>query len=660
MALPLPPLNPNTPIPNNAFTYPEEWYIRAPYGPFIVGAGLNVDLEGTISSAGGGGVNTISAGTGISVNSSTGNVTVTNTGVTDIVAGTGITVSGPSGSVTVNATNLGTVTSVTAGTGLTGGVITTSGTIALALSGVAANTYTNPTITVDAYGRITLASSNPAVSSISVTAPITVSGTTTPTIGILPATTSQAGAVRLSNAVNDPASVCAASTAAVMMAYNLAAAAIPCAAVTAKGALITGSAASTPVALPVGADGNVLTACSACTEGLYWGPAASVPSATPSVEGIVFGCTDIVNGNYGLGDSIFQGLTTGFYNIALGLNSLCCLQSGNANVAIGPEAMEFSTTGCENVAIGFQAANNLSTGFWNVSIGANSMNNGAITGFGNIALGKDALNLLTSGRDNVALGRGALNAVTTGRCNVGIGPAAGSSLTSGCFNVAIGTNANVPNGTGNCQLAIGPTTGAFWLTGDSTLAIKPGAGIIDCAASCGNNNYVLTSQGNAIQWKPVSSGIAAPNYGSFLNTGTQIIGTVNVPQPVELDTVVAANGFTLGGTSQITATNAGTYNLQFSIQLVVTTGGGGNVEIWLAKNGNPVPNSNTRFAVKNVNEAEFAALNYVESLAAGEYLELIWVTDDVHIQLFSYAAGANFAGAPAIPSAIVTVVPVGA
>lgn len=47
------------------------------------------------------------------------------------------------------------VTSVTAGTGLTGGTITTTGTIALATSGVTAGTYQG--LTVDSYGRITAA-----------------------------------------------------------------------------------------------------------------------------------------------------------------------------------------------------------------------------------------------------------------------------------------------------------------------------------------------------------------------------------------------------------------------------------------------------------------------------------------------------------------------
>ena len=80
------------------------------------------------------------------------------TGVTSIVAGTNVTISpvGGTGAVTVNAVGdgTGTVTSVATGAGLTGGTITTTGTIAHAAGSFVGSEEYPVRIVVDTFGHV--------------------------------------------------------------------------------------------------------------------------------------------------------------------------------------------------------------------------------------------------------------------------------------------------------------------------------------------------------------------------------------------------------------------------------------------------------------------------------------------------------------------------
>lgn len=78
--------------------------------------------------------------------------------ISDGLPGQALLTDGAGNVVWQNTSGSGTVTSITAGTGLDGGTITGSGTIDLANTSVTPGLYTNADITVDAQGRITLAS----------------------------------------------------------------------------------------------------------------------------------------------------------------------------------------------------------------------------------------------------------------------------------------------------------------------------------------------------------------------------------------------------------------------------------------------------------------------------------------------------------------------
>ena len=273
---------------------------------------------------------------------------------------------------------------------------------------------------------------------------------------------------------------------------------IPKTCVTGKGAIITGTAASTPTALGVGTDGQVLIACSAAAGGLCWATSPAPAAATPTVAGIVLGCTNATNAALGCNALL---VNAGIGNVAVGLDSLRANTSGNTNIAVGLNSMRANTTGSNNVAVGNGA-------FCSNTIGT-----------GNVAIGTVALDSAVDGSWNVAIGENALCAVSSGYCNVALGFLAGSNITTGSSNVALGPNAAVTSATGSCQLAIGYSATCNWLIGDSNKHIQPGAGIRDCAGNLGTAGQVLRSTGSAIQWATPSNSVISLNLG-----GNAIVG----------------------------------------------------------------------------------------------------------------------------------------
>jgi hypothetical protein len=148
---------------------------------------------------------------------------------------------------------------------------------------------------------------------------------------------------------------------------------------------------------------------------------------------------------------------------------------------------------------------------------------------------------------------------------------------------------------------------------------------------------------------------AAPKYyGSFYDTTTQLATNASVAYAMQIsNTATETNGISITSGSRITFANAGTYNVQFSAQLDKTSSGNDLVNIWFNKNGTPIPNSNTQITVLGNNGKYLASWNFIVSVTAGQYVEIMWQSPDTGIRLLASSAQTN-PTRPATPSVIVT------
>lgn len=152
------------------------------------------------------------------------------------------------------------------------------------------------------------------ITAVSVTSPLTGGGTSGDvTISIQDASTTQKGAVQLTNSVSSTSTTTAAVPASVKSAYDLANAAIPASIVDAKGDLILATAADTVARLAVGTNGQILTADSTTATGVKWaaaGTSGKLLQAVSATLNTVFSTTSSTFQDTGLSVSITPSATS--------------------------------------------------------------------------------------------------------------------------------------------------------------------------------------------------------------------------------------------------------------------------------------------------------------------------------------------------------------
>jgi hypothetical protein len=151
--------------------------------------------------------------------------------------------------------------------------------------------------------------------------------------------------------------------------------------------------------------------------------------------------------------------------------------------------------------------------------------------------------------------------------------------------------------------------------------------------------------------------INAP-YGAFQDSTDQSVANTTTAYAITFDTTDFSNGITLSNSSRLNVSQAGIYNIQFSLQLENTTNDTQDVDIWFRKNGTDISASNSKFGLPARKSAgdpshSIAAMNFFVSLATNDYVELIWRASNTGVTIQQYVAGTS-PTRPTTPSAIVT------
>ena len=152
--------------------------------------------------------------------------------------------------------------------------------------------------------------------------------------------------------------------------------------------------------------------------------------------------------------------------------------------------------------------------------------------------------------------------------------------------------------------------------------------------------------------------INAP-YGAFQDSTDQTAANTTTAYAITFDTTDFSNGVTLSNSSRLNVSQAGIYNLQFSIQFKNTTNDTQDVDVWFRKNGTNIDKSNSRFGLAPRKAAGdpshmIGALNFFVNLAANDYVEIMWRPSDVGVNIEHFAASST-PTRPAVPSVIATI-----
>jgi len=144
-------------------------------------------------------------------------------------------------------------------------------------------------------------------------------------------------------------------------------------------------------------------------------------------------------------------------------------------------------------------------------------------------------------------------------------------------------------------------------------------------------------------------------YASFYDAGTtDQTGTTTDRTAVKFATAsIVGLGITVVSDSRITFAEAGTYRINLSLQFNNSSTSDRFVDIWFAKNGTNIADSNGRVSVPKIAEGGtyLVAYELFVEVTAGQYVEVYWRPENTVVTLhYRAAVVANPGVTPAIPA----------
>jgi hypothetical protein len=162
---------------------------------------------------------------------------------------------------------------------------------------------------------------------------------------------------------------------------------------------------------------------------------------------------------------------------------------------------------------------------------------------------------------------------------------------------------------------------------------------------------LLSSAVNSVVGEYGGRFIEAPN-AKFFSTVDQTASVINTAYALQFENTYLGEAISIAGT-QIIPLYSGVYNFELSVELTSGSASSKELSFWVRRSGVDIANTARLHVVAGSGGVDNFEYSFTLDLTAGQYVELMWATDDLNITV-DYQAAAS--PRPAVPSTLLTVV----